>query len=161
MRGGSKHGAILLWCATGAALLAIGASTLSLFYTFGVVRTVAGPTASDRPVHTMIAMQWGGLAWNTSATRITGKDAAIGTHWRCYPLQRRELWNFISVSPGDGFLPAWLLVSPPLALTLAMWASYFLRRLRGRPHQCACGYDRRGLAADAKCPECGAVPGSV
>jgi predicted Zn-ribbon and HTH transcriptional regulator len=29
------------------------------------------------------------------------------------------------------------------------------------PQACTkCGYDRRSLAADAKCPECGAVPRS-
>jgi hypothetical protein len=49
-----------------------------------------------------------------------------------------------------------LLTGVPAA---ALWRRDIRERRRARAGSClACGYDRRGLAADAKCPECGAVP---
>jgi hypothetical protein len=60
---------------------------------------------------------------------------------------------------------AWATLSS-CGVSLAAFSLWFFlwRRLR-RPErrtelgQCPeCGYDRRGLAADAKCPECGTVP---
>jgi hypothetical protein len=46
------------------------------------------------------------------------------------------------------------------ALLCLTWGTRGVRRLaRGMRGECrSCGYDRRGLAADAKCPECGTVP---
>jgi hypothetical protein len=48
----------------------------------------------------------------------------------------------------------------PAALTLAPAALlWYADRRRFGPGLCkSCGYDRAGLAADAKCPECGTVP---
>ncbi len=40
-----------------------------------------------------------------------------------------------------------------------MWRRYRAQYKEFRKLSCpGCGYDRRGLAADAKCPECGTVP---
>jgi hypothetical protein len=50
----------------------------------------------------------------------------------------------------------------PVALTLIPAALlWYANRRRAGPGSCAkCGYSRRGLAADAKCPECGTAPSS-
>jgi hypothetical protein len=60
---------------------------------------------------------------------------------------------FVAASP-------WLLIVTALPAAL-LWLQEIpaaRRRARLRAGQCAtCGYDRRGLAADAKCPECGAT----
>ena len=52
--------------------------------------------------------------------------------------------------------PAWA-VGPPLALWPARWAVRWTReRRRRRRRRCVrCGYDRRGLSAGGRCPECG------
>ena len=52
------------------------------------------------------------------------------------------------------FLPLW-----PLPVAFAGLAWYARRRIKQlRPHVCTkCGYDTRGLAAGACCPECGAA----
>ncbi len=62
------------------------------------------------------------------------------------------------------YLPIWdgLLLNTLLYgfLTFALHSSWraCVSRRRRRAWQCPkCGYDRRGLAADAVCPECGAV----
>jgi hypothetical protein len=57
----------------------------------------------------------------------------------------------------------WLILSAAVLVILGYpfalnWSDMkvTIRRRRGR---CTtCGYDRRGLAAGAKCPECGTVP---
>jgi hypothetical protein len=52
--------------------------------------------------------------------------------------------------------PLWPLVLALLLACLWTWRRHFRAR---DPLSCvACGYSRRGLAADAKCPECGTVP---
>jgi hypothetical protein len=57
-------------------------------------------------------------------------------------------WTF-----GASLLYPALLTSLPAAL---LW---YIDRRRFGPGLCpTCGYDRTGLAADAKCPECGTVP---
>ena len=60
-------------------------------------------------------------------------------------------------------------VSGPLWLPLvifagaagALWMPMIRQSRRGRAGRCvSCGYDRRSLAAEAKCPECGTLPHS-
>lgn len=54
---------------------------------------------------------------------------------------------------GTSVLYPVLLTSLPAAL---LW---YIERRRFGPGLCAkCGYNRRGLAPDAKCPECGTIP---
>jgi hypothetical protein len=79
-----------------------------------------------------------------------------------------EGWDLLPVIRGedDGVfargevrLPLpWLVVTAP---TVLMWIGVWRRRGRGRAGCCSgCGYDRKGLAQEAACPECGAgAPG--
>jgi hypothetical protein len=56
-------------------------------------------------------------------------------------------------------IPLWMPAA--LSLLLAVWGGTLAKRLQRRRELglcIACGYDRRGLAADATCPECGTVP---
>jgi hypothetical protein len=47
----------------------------------------------------------------------------------------------------------------PAYVALYLWWPALLALFRRRRGLCgSCGYDRRGLAADAKCPECRTVP---
>ena len=55
------------------------------------------------------------------------------------------------------WMPIWLPLSCILLPTAAAWRLDALARRRARTTQCfKCSYDRRGLAAGAVCPECGA-----
>lgn len=60
-------------------------------------------------------------------------------------------------------VPIWLLVLPVVLVTVAVWRIDVRARYRARVGCCLkCGYDRRGLGADAVCPECGeAAEGGV
>lgn len=56
-------------------------------------------------------------------------------------------------------VPFWLPISLTAVPAGLLWESGRRRRRRSRVGMCVrCGYDRRGLAADAKCPECGTIP---
>jgi hypothetical protein len=78
---------------------------------------------------------------------------------RTYPLadayrkpQGPSTWGW-SIS-----LPLWMPAA--VGVMVAGWGGTMARRLRGRRLRgdcIGCGYDRHGLAADAKCPECGMV----
>jgi hypothetical protein len=58
-------------------------------------------------------------------------------------------------------VPFWLIALPVVASSAA--AFVVDRRIKGRAriNLCPkCNYDRAGIAGDAKCPECGAMPSS-
>jgi hypothetical protein len=57
-------------------------------------------------------------------------------------------------------VPYWMPLAPMLAFAVSFWYGEIRRRWRrAKAGLCRrCGYSRRGLASDAKCPECGAVP---
>jgi hypothetical protein len=56
-------------------------------------------------------------------------------------------------------LPAWVPVTGLLVVTATAWRLDALARRRPRFDLCPkCGYHRAGLAAGAKCPECGYLP---
>lgn len=60
-------------------------------------------------------------------------------------------------------IPLWPLAAGSFLATAIAWRLDTLahRRARGGVNLCPkCTYDRTGLAADAKCPECGALPPS-
>jgi hypothetical protein len=57
---------------------------------------------------------------------------------------RIPFWGFCAIAASPTLVPLWLLLRG---------------RSRTRAGCCRfCGYDRRGLPAEAKCPECGTVP---
>ncbi|MFT3685460.1 MAG: hypothetical protein QM783_11115 [Phycisphaerales bacterium] len=78
------------------------------------------------------------------------KDGATIFLPRCLPL--RPIWPGL-VADVAIFSLLWGLVVVPMALVI---------RSRMRRGRClSCGYDLQGLAADVKCPECGAVRGAA
>jgi hypothetical protein len=65
------------------------------------------------------------------------------------------LWYEYAGLRGIGFS----LLYPVLLTTLPAAFLWYKDRRRFGTHACGgCGYDRRGLPAQAKCPECGTVP---
>jgi len=67
-------------------------------------------------------------------------------------------WDYLSGYWGIS-IPLWmpfLLFAIPTAL---LWRRDQIATKRARIGRCpCCGYDRRGLAADSPCPECGTAP---
>jgi hypothetical protein len=83
-----------------------------------------------------------GLGWYW-VTCITG-------HWRCGFFEHQ---SDSTLSVGVNLLYPLLLSTLPAAF---LW---YKDRRRFGPDACkGCGYDRRDLPAEAKCPECGTVP---
>jgi hypothetical protein len=78
------------------------------------------------------------------------------------PPIRCNWWFTFKWNPEDErmvFVPLWAPLACSGAATGLLWWPDVRRRWRRRSRRCAsCGYDRRGLAADAKCPECGTAP---
>jgi hypothetical protein len=75
------------------------------------------------------------------------------------PFLSRLDWSFTWDSgkwAWEARCPLWLFVALVLMLTLMTWRVDLILRRRERVGHCTkCGYDRTGLAKDAKCPECG------
>ena len=75
--------------------------------------------------------------------------------WRWWPAIER--WTFASpygvVNGTTVVMPLWMASVPMAAWTALLWRRLLRRRRVGACE--ACGYDRRGLAGDAACPECG------
>jgi hypothetical protein len=132
-----------------------------------------------------VAIDGNGSRLNVPRDPLTGQEAVRGFRrvpygsltidrvWALEPpawLAKRRARNILVAVYGTppnelpcrpevpGFLADWAVFSAAMlgSLWLMRSAHRWTRRRRGR---CvACGYDRRGLAADAPCPECGAVP---
>jgi hypothetical protein len=65
----------------------------------------------------------------------------------------------LGVTTSMHAVPLWPAVAILLGAAAASWIPAARRMIRRRAGRCAeCGYDRRGLADDSKCPECGTVP---
>jgi hypothetical protein len=83
--------------------------------------------------------------WGVQDEPHTASDWRTGFEWTWNPTQR-----FAGVS----------LVYPTALASVAAAVLWYRHRRAFGPGRCRkCGYDRRGLSADAKCPECGTVPG--
>lgn len=60
---------------------------------------------------------------------------------------------------AEGWAAGTSLLYPILLTSLPAVLLWYTDRRRPRPHACPkCSYDRRGLAPDTKCPECGTTP---
>jgi hypothetical protein len=139
------------------------ASGLSMFYWFGVIRTVPYPGGRFAPMWSDFVVMDGGLGYSAGQgmrhARPNSPYGLIGTHWRW---RRNDnvgvgsLWSrpILRGNSGEIWMPAWLIVGPPLAAALALWMPVILARRRRRPGECECGYDLRGTPS-AVCPECG------
>ena len=68
-------------------------------------------------------------------------------------------WDF--EDGGDQYgrvvaIPMWTVAALVAAIAAPLWTLHLRARHRARVGLCkGCGYDRKGLAIDAKCPECG------
>jgi hypothetical protein len=100
------------------------------------------------------AVYYGGakvLVWRGQVTCPTTFDAGI------------HQFEFAIVPVIDLGGRTYYIVSVPIwpVLGLCLVATWWVRRreVLARRDAChGCGYDRRGLATDTKCPECGMVP---
>jgi hypothetical protein len=125
-----------------AAMLSLGAHLFTVpFYAF----MTPGDSHSIRLEHGRIEWEyrWDGRPFNED-WGIAPNSEPID--WRL-DFHRYPSWMFVKV-------PLWI----PFTLSAAGAAAMFIlpRLRRPGPGQCArCGYDLRGLAADAACPECG------
>lgn len=118
-----------------------------------------------------VGSTWINVTWVSSDGTMT---VELGTGWIIlemheYPVPFRGLAVGLFDKPDYRFgyihmaaLPAWFVPVWPLVLISAASAGVLWWTDRGSPsHQCkTCNYDRRGLAADCKCPECGTIPTS-
>jgi hypothetical protein len=97
--------------------------------------------------------------------RPTGWDLRASAGWQWgfvsaeIPGNQWRLGVYYYSSPGFGWALGVTLVYVAALASLPAALLWYADRRRFGPHACSeCGYDRRGLAADAKCPECGTVP---
>lgn len=94
---------------------------------------------------------------------------SFGLHWET---PSRQWQGGTLIRPKPRSARHWLVWQPLLPSALigsAFWATavgvvvltftFVARALGRKPWQCAsCGYDRRGLTSESKCPECGKAP---
>jgi len=84
-----------------------------------------------------------------------------GWYWGCsaqIPPQGPWRWSGGVLAYQDPVISAagLSLVYPALVLSIPSALLWYIRVRQVDPSRCTrCGYDRRGLAADTKCPECG------
>jgi hypothetical protein len=146
------------------AFVAIGAWVASLWVGAGWSN---GPRAGG--VGTIEVARGGvvfGVYHGESIARTIGKYARPGTWVRAGPF-RGPLWTFERSRFPSATSTAYEYISVPLwpgVAILSLLAAFAwiteirMSRLLGAARCSCCGYDRRGLPADAKCPECGTVP---
>ena len=112
----------------------IGSKNVALAFQYHAAWLASDPTPSSS--------EWLVTRWE----RISGRGE-IG--W--WPRFSRPPWGGISL-----VLPLWLPVTI-LGVAVTAWTGLALRSRRRIRGACPkCHYDRRGLPAGAKCPECGA-----
>jgi hypothetical protein len=164
------------WC-TLAAALAVGVAVFSKFYWVDRVSI-----SSDGATIRSVRIREGLLSWYRFKPGLPDPDArryaekyggapqwtASRTNGWFWGLPGEAGINFPGVQWHAGLLYA----RDPSACTIGVSAVYpvllttipaaflwYKDRRRLGPHQCKkCGYDRQGLAADTKCPECGSPP---
>jgi hypothetical protein len=158
------------WACTIAAVLAAGLAVFSRFYkfqAFGFFRNdsvlwvvsvdrgllYAGMVVGVRPVDVASLKRWkvarySGWYWGTKGDT---RYASPRSTWN-----GGVLWSRDASGWGAGVS----VLYPLLATTIPASFLWYTDRRRPRAGHCAkCNYDRRGLAPDANCPECGTTPG--
>jgi hypothetical protein len=157
------------WACTLAAVAAVGVAVASRFYRFGV--TVAPPT--EFPCW-HIHVRAGLLTVHREVTPEFSYDGTIVTQWYfhrndawswglggLYELPSSGVWRAGMILARDscGWIAGLSLVYPVLLTTIPAAFLWYNDRRRSSPHTCPnCNYDRRGLPAQANCPECGTTP---
>jgi hypothetical protein len=157
------------WACTLAALLAVGVAVASrLRWVRCTIVTHAGTTVSFIEVgHGLV---WTGSTegvppesiiaapgWETghANTWYWGLAGELPNYMRQVPWHHGLLWRSVAGEWELGFS----LLYPVLLTTIPAAFLWYKDRRRSSPHTCPnCNYDRRGLPAQAKCPECGTVP---
>jgi hypothetical protein len=157
------------WAATLAAVLAVGVAISSGLCSWGYRTTTA-----DGDTLWSVGVEAGRI----TSRRVDGMSEvsvppAVGWHMGWYRhwywgysgevLPYRTSWPWhagVAYAQGPSLWLAGASMLYPVVLTLIPAAFLWYKdRRRFGPHACkGCGYDRRGLPADAKCPECGTVP---
>lgn len=136
--------------------------------------------AAAFPLLCVVTMWWGLTVW--TGTRYYGSirlgALIVGSHpsaadqaaqVRVDFEERPRSWKWwlvvqrIGTAGAAAFIPLWM---PALAAGLSAapfwWTDIRDGRRRRRLGHCPqCGYDRAGLAAEIKCPECGTVPAAA
>jgi len=73
-----------------------------------------------------------------------------------------RLWHGVEEGRHSCIVPLWPLVVLASITTGLSWQLDLATRRSAKLNLCPkCGYDRAGIARDAKCPECGAAPAGV
>lgn len=100
-----------------------------------------------------------GPEWATPRDGKTRDAPPTGFHGGSVPLEY-EWWFVLVWEPGHRAVgvPLWFPVGIVVGLSTVVWRRDWLSQRRAILGHCAkCRYDRRGLAAAAPCPECGAT----
>jgi hypothetical protein len=98
-----------------------------------------------------------------SFTHTDGSSMAVSFKWYTQIGRWRIIWSpDVQLGSSRWFVavPLWplFLCSSALSATLGLQDALARRRARGGVNLCPkCNYDRAGIAADAKCPECGSA----
>jgi hypothetical protein len=91
--------------------------------------------------------------WRSNYYPAIDEDTMSSKAWRPQWAAISSQWTFS--------LPLWIPCISSFVATGAVWRIDSSARRRAKLNLCPkCHYDRTGLARDAKCPECGAVPSS-
>jgi hypothetical protein len=122
--------------ATGSASIEVRAGAFTYFYD-------AGQLAYARRRVPNYVLKSPTVAWGTNGYRVC-------PNW----LPRWEMGKEITSIE----VPLWVFTAAALLFTAVAWFLDILARRRSLTHCPNCNYDRAGIAGDAKCPECGALP---
>jgi hypothetical protein len=145
---------VVVWVGSGSwHFLARGNSDKAIFIGSGMIGVSARGTRNV-PNHFYTfqrrPLEWG-WALPTSISRSEQSDQILSFYVGWLDLGRKEFAVYF-----------WPLPLGSLVAAAAAWRGGLRSRRRAKLNVCPkCGYDRTGLAADAKCPECGTTSAST
>jgi hypothetical protein len=157
------------WACTAAAAVCAGVAVLARFCPWGYgANTKSGDTHWYAGVASgqIVAGSYNGVLALRPKPPI-GWDIRWSPHWywgyrgEVSPYGDAETWHAgVMYEATSSGWSAGASVLYPVVLTLIPAAIlWYADRRRLGPHACkGCGYDRSGIAAEAKCPECGTGP---